>query len=113
MVFEILSSNTTNSSEVKQILMKIKERDGELNFRAQKTLEYLEQYCRLDKKKTKDLIEKLTALNVPRLRDMHFNKILDIMPTHANDVKVVLQGYNITVTNDNCKKIADVVTEFV
>lgn len=111
-MFEILSSEPTNVADVKDQLQKIKERDGELNFRAQKTLEYLEQFCRIDKKKAEDMMKKLLELNVPRLREMHYCKIIDIMPTHTNDVKVALQGYNITVTNENCKKIADVVTEY-
>lgn len=113
MALEILSSETTNSAALKAELQKIKERDGELNFRAQKTLEYLEQFCKLTDKKAVELMEKLLALNVPRLREMHYNKIIDIMPVHMNDVKVALQGYNITVTNENCKKIADTVTEFI
>jgi len=113
MALEIVTSETTNAAVLKAELQKIKERDGELNFRAQKTLEYLEQFCRISEKKAAELMEKLLALNVPRLRDMHYNKIIDIMPTHMNDVKVALQGYNITVTNDNCKKIADTVAEFV
>jgi len=113
MGLEIVSSEPTNAAVLKDELQKIKERDGELNFRAQKTLEYLEQFCRISEKKAAELMEKLLAFNVPRLREMHYNKIIDIMPTHMNDVKVALQGYNITVTNDNCKKIADVVAEFV
>lgn len=112
MVFEILNTQSTNFCDVKDQLEKIKKRDEELNFRAQKTLEYLEQFCKLSKKQADELMEKLEGLNVPRLRDLHFNKIIDIMPTHPNDVKVALQGYNITVSNDNCKKIADAVKEY-
>lgn len=113
MGIEIVSSSPTNTALLKAELQKIKERDGELNFRAQKTLEYLEQFCKLEEKKAKELYDKLEALNVPRLRDIHFNKLIDIMPSHVNDVKVALQGYNITVTNENCKKIAETVAEFV
>jgi len=113
MTSEVLTSEPTNAAHVKSQLEKIKERDGELNFRAQKTLDYLQQFCRLDEKKAGELMEKLMGLNVSRLREMHFHKIIDIMPTHSNDVKVALQGYNISVSNDNCKKIADVVQEYV
>lgn len=112
MVFEVLNTTPTNVAEVKTKLQNIKERDGELNFRAQKTYEYLEQFCKLDMKKAEELMKKLMDLNIPRLREMHYCKIIDIMPTHMNDVKVALQGYNISVTNDNCKKIAEVVAEY-
>ena len=94
-------------------MKRIKKRYGELGFRAQKTVDYLESIGTLDAKKAKELMEKLLKLEVPRLRDMHFHKIIDLMPTNHKDVKIVLQGYNITVTQENCKKIADTVSEYV
>lgn len=113
MTFKTVTSEPTNAAHVKAHLEKIKERDGELNFRAQKTLDYLQQFCKLSEKQANELMEKLLALDVSRLREMHFHKIIDILPTHPNDVKVALQGYNISVSNENCKKIADVVQEYV
>ena len=67
-MFEVLNSEPTNVADVKDQLQSIKERDGELNFRAQKTLEYLEQFCRIDKKKAEELMKKLMDLKIPRLR---------------------------------------------
>ena len=63
--------------------------------------------------KAKELEEKLTKLNVPRLKEQHIHKIIDVLPTTVKDLKVVLQGYTLTVNNDNMKKIADTVNGFV
>ena len=113
MAQKILSQVPINSAELYAEMKRIKERDKELGFRAQKTVDYLENLNVLDAKKAKELMEKLLKLDIPRLRDAHFHKIIDVMPSNAKDVKVALQQYNLTVSQENCKKIADVVAEYV
>jgi DNA-directed RNA polymerase subunit F len=113
MVQKIISQMPINTSELHTEMKRIKARDTELGFRAQKTIDYLESLNVLDVKKAKELMDKLVKLEVPRLRDIHFHKMIDVMPTNAKDVKTALQQYNLTVSQENCKKIADVVAEFV
>ncbi len=113
MVQKILSQIPINASELHAEMKRIKERDKELGFRAQKTIDYLDSLNVLDVKKSRELMEKLLKLEIPRLRDVHFHKIVDIVPANAKDVKVALQQYNLTVSQENCKKIADVVAEYV
>ena len=38
--------------------------------------------------------------------------IADIIPETVDDLKMILQGYTLTVTNDNLKKIVDVTSKF-
>src|SRR3989338_435483 len=113
MARKIISQTPTNASVVHAELIRIKNRDTELGFRAQKALDYMEGIGPLEVKKAEQLLDKLLKLEVPRLRDLHFHKIIDLLPTNAKDVKTVLQGYNVTVSQENCKKIADTVSEFV
>lgn len=110
---KILREVPVSASEVKEELKRIKERDNELNFRAQKTEDYLNQQVTLDAKKIKELQGKLEKLSIPRIKEQHIAKILDIMPATDKDVMVILQGYAITITKENAKKIADTVAEFV
>lgn len=112
MARRIISETPTNSSEVKKILENIKEHEKELGFRAQRTLEHLEAIGPLGSKKSKELENALTKLNIPRMKDQHVHKLIDVMPKTQDDVKLILQGYALTVTNDNCKKIADTVSEY-
>lgn len=112
MAREILSQTPMNVSELHAEMKRIQKRDSELGFRAQKTVDYLESLTVLDESKAKELFEKLSKLEVPRLRDLHFHKLIDLMPTTPNDVKVVLQGYNVTVSQESCKKIADLIAEY-
>ncbi len=111
MTHKVLSESATNSAEVKKILEQIKEKDKELGFRAQRTLDHLESTGTLSQKKAKELENALTKLEIPRMKEQHVHKLIDTLPKTADDVKMILQGYALTVTNENCKKIADTIAE--
>lgn len=99
--------------ELKQEVAKIKKRDKELGFRVGKIEEYLNIFVTLSSKQQKELEEKLEKLKIPRLKDTHIKKIADILPVNLEQLKVVLQGYTLTVTQDNMKKIVKVVADYL
>jgi len=101
-----------NVVEVKAALERIKEKEPELNFRAAKTWEYAQDFAKINLKEAKELTEKLKALEIPRLRDAHIHKLIDVMPVSDKHVKITLASHNITLTLENCKRIADVIAEF-
>lgn len=109
---KVLEETPLTMSELKEQIEGIKKRDKELGFRASKMHEYLKQVDTLDTKKTKELVDAIEKIKVPRLKDIHIYKIVDLMPTSVDDLKVILQGYTISVNNDNCKKIVDTVKKF-
>lgn len=105
---EVLEETPISMVELKAELKRIKKRDGELSFRANKTEEYLNQFSIDTQKHYKELFDALEKLKVPRLKDFHMIKLIDIKPQTADEVKMVLDAYTITVTAENCKKIAKV-----
>jgi DNA-directed RNA polymerase subunit F len=109
---KIIEETPISAADVKAELKKIRERDDELNFRAQKTEDYLNQLIG-DPKKLASLAKKLVGLKIPRLKEEHIVKLTDVLPTTDKDVKVVLQGYAVTISKDGMKKIADAIKEFV
>ena len=110
MATEIISEKPVSMAGLKQELEKIKKRDKELNFRALRTEEYLQHFSTL--KNSEELSKNIEALNVPRLKEQHIIKIIDILPQTVDELKVILQGYTITVNNENLKKIIDSVNKF-
>ena len=88
----------------------IKKRDKELNFRANKTEEYLQHFATL--KNSDELLKKLEGLKIPRFKELHIAKIIDVMPQNIEDLKSILKAYPVTVSNDNLKKIMGVVDKF-
>jgi DNA-directed RNA polymerase subunit F len=110
---KVTSETPITMAELKESLDKIRKRDNALNFRAEKTEEYLQNFVTLSEKEAKDLYKKIEALDVPRLRPEHIVKIIDILPASPEEVKLVLQGYTITVTKENLKRISDAIQESV
>ena len=110
MTVELLSETPISTYQLKEELAKIKLRDKELNFRANKTLEHLES---IELKNADELFDKINKLNISRLKEQHIRKIIDIMPETIKDFKVVMQGYTISLNNENMKKIVDIIAKNV
>ena len=111
MVLEILSETPIDVYRLKEEISKIKKRDKELNFRAQKTEEHLASAAAY--KDAEKLFDKISKLDISRLREQHIHKIIDVMPATVKDLKIVLQGYTVSVSNENMKKIVDITNSFV
>lgn len=105
---EILSETPISAYQLKEELAKVKQRDKELNFRANKTEEHL---ATIGLKNADELFDKISKLNIPRLKEQHIRKIIDIMPATVKDLKVVMQGYTISLNNENMKKIVDIIVK--
>ena len=108
---EVLEEVPLSMSQLKDELAKVKKRDKELNFRSGKTEEYLGQVIK--QKNLEDLFKKLTALDIPRLKEQHIQKIIDILPISVDSLKIILQAYTLTVNNANLKKIVEAVNAFL
>ena len=112
MKVDVVGEKATSIAEVKHLLEKLKEK-GDLNFRAQKTLDYVQSVSSLDKKRADELKAHLEKLNISRLKEAHIQKIIDLLPKTAEDVKVVTQAFSVSLSQDALKKIADAVQEYV
>ncbi len=110
---EILEKTPVSLAQIKGVLGSLKKRDEELSFRGTKTEEYVNNVVMISKKQAEELSKKLIGLEIPRLKEEHIIKIIDILPRSEAELKVILQGYTITVSADSRKKIMDVVKDFL
>jgi DNA-directed RNA polymerase subunit F len=110
---EVVEKKSISMAALKEDLAEIKKRDTELSFRGNKTEEYLNEFATLKPKQAEELYKKIEGINIPRLKDSHINKIIDLMPASVAELKVIMQGYALPVTNENLKKIVDCVAEFI
>lgn len=85
-------------ADLKEMLQTAEKRDGELNFLSNKAKEYLENFTTLPHKKKEELHAKLVALNLIRLKEEHFCKIIDFQPKTLDELKVVLQSYPLSLS---------------
>ena len=108
---EVVNEVPITMAQMKKKLEEIKKRDKELNFRAKKVEEYLDQFLTKDKKQ-EDLRKKITDLNISRLRDRQITKILDLMPKDIESLKIIFSGDNVTIKQEDLEKILQAVKEW-
>ncbi len=105
---KLISEEPMSMLELREELKSIKKRDEELSFRASKMEDYLNSFVTNEKKEAEKIQKEIEELEVPRLRDLHIKKILDLMPSTMEQLKLVLDGYSLTVKQSNMKKILKV-----
>lgn len=108
-MLQILSEVPISAYQLREKLDKTKKRDKELNFRAAKTEEHLASIN--TPKGMDELFEKISKMDIPRIKEQHIRKMLDLMPATIKDLKLIIQGYTISLSNENMKKIVDVINE--
>ena len=110
---KILEEKSITIAELRDHLKKIKKRDEELSVRAAKTEEYLNNFVILKPKDAEALEEELLKLEVPRLKEVHVKKILDLLPASVEELKVILQGYTLTVNKENMEKMISTLKKYI
>lgn len=103
---EIVSEKPLILPEVKEMLAEIK-KNAELGFRANKTTEYTELFVKQKPSEAADIKKKLEELNIMRLKDKVIAKIIDLAPTDAESLKMILATENITVKQEDLGKILE------
>jgi DNA-directed RNA polymerase subunit F len=108
--FKIISEEPVTLATTKVLLEELSKED-ELNFRAEKTKSYLENFSGMSKEEIDEVKEKIEKLNIPRIKDRHIVKILDVMPQDLDSIKMILSGETLTINDDDLKKILDVIPQ--
>lgn len=102
---EIVNEVPLTMAELKEKIEEIKKRDKELKPRTLKTHEYLEKFVSIKGKDAIKIKEELLKLQIPRLKERHIIKIIDIMPKDVETLKLIFVGENITIKQDDLEKI--------
>ena len=108
---QYLSETPLALAEVKAILQAVEKRDENLNFLSNKAKEQQEVFVTLSKEKKEELYAKLSGLNLTRLKEEHFCKIIDFLPQNVEELKVILQSYPLSLSKKDQESIVAAVTE--
>ena len=110
---QLVEEEPVSLAEVKKSLEDIEKRDKELNYRSNKTKEYLNNFNIADHKTKEELQKKLIALDMVRLKDAYIAKIIDFLPQNLEELKVILQSYTVSMPKKDMEAIVSVVKEFL
>jgi DNA-directed RNA polymerase subunit F len=97
--------------EVKSMLHSAEQRDGSLNFLSNKAKEHQDLFITLPAKKREELYAKLTGLNLTRLKEEHYCKIIDFLPQNLDELKVILQSYPLSLPKKDQESLVAAVIE--
>ncbi len=107
---EIIKEKPVSINEIKVHIADMKKREKEINFRAKKVEEYLNAIVKI--KKPEEFRKDLGNLEISRLREKSIVHVMNICPKDMDSLKSVLSSENLTLKEDDLKKILDVVNKY-
>lgn len=109
---QFISEKSLTLVEVKKIISSLKLGE-EKNYLVNKTREYLDNFVLLPEDKKKELKQKLTDLQLVRLREEHLVKLIDFLPKTVEELKTVLAAYPLSLPKKDQESIVALVKEIV
>lgn len=93
--------------EVRALLEKEQAGREELAYEQKLALDHAAVFTRIAPEKVDGLVEELRT--IPKISDWHRRKIVDIAPTHADDVKAIFVKDRIALDDSEIEKILNAV----
>ena len=97
-------------SEVKEMLS-ARQEEGELTAEQKLSLEHAQKFARADAKKAKKLIKELLELGF--VSEVNAVKIADLMPSTADDVRLIFSKERASVEKKDIEKVLSVVEKYL
>lgn len=97
-------------AEVRDTIIE-RQNEGELSAEQKLALEHSQKFARIDAKKSRKLVKDLLELGF--VSEVNAIKIADIMPTHADDVRLIFSKERASVEKKDIEKILSVVQKYL
>ncbi len=97
-------------AEVKDILTERQE-SGELTAEQKLSLEHAQKFSRVDSKKSKKLVKELMELGF--VSEVNAAKIADLLPSNADDVRLIFSKERASVEKKDIEKILSIVQKYL
>lgn len=109
---EIISEKPVSIAQVRQILEDISKK-SDLRYEQRLALAYAQEFAKLTAEESEQLYKELVALNIPRLKDEHIVKIIDILPRTPSELNVILAKDKISLKKELQNEILSVVKKYI
>ena len=97
--------------EVKEIVKERKSnKEKELNYEQEQTLNHIDKFAKLTEKQTTDLIEKLKAIEFIKENDFLLYQIVNVVPVKVEQLQLMLPK-NITPTEEELKQVIELTSK--
>jgi DNA-directed RNA polymerase subunit F len=95
-------------AEIKELLSERK-KEGELNYEQGISLDHASKCAKLTEKKSRKLVSELAEMGV---KEDIASKIADLMPTDAEDLKLIFSKERFVLDEEEVKQIIEIVARF-
>jgi DNA-directed RNA polymerase subunit F len=92
-------------------ILEAREKDGELRYEQQNTLELLRKFVKLDKEKTSVLMEDLKKIE--KLRERQIVSIANFLPEDREDLRAILQKEYSVLTDEEINLVLETVKKYI
>ncbi|MGI0149725.1 MAG: RNA polymerase Rpb4 family protein [Thermoplasmata archaeon] len=96
-------------AELKVILEKEKAVRGELNSEQQYSLSHASLFARVPADKVLAIVKEL--MEIPMMSPFNAAKIVDLMPTHMDDVRVIFAKERFALSKEDAEKVLEIVAK--
>lgn len=97
-------------AELKVILDKDKSVRGELNPEQQYSLSHASLFARISPDKVPAMVKEL--MEIPMMSPFNALKIVDLMPTHLDDVRAIFAKERFSLSKEDADKVLEIVGKY-
>lgn len=97
-------------TELKVILDKEKAARGELNPEQQYSLSHSSLFARVPAEKVPAIVKEL--MEIPMMSAFNAAKIVDLMPTHLDDVRAIFAKERFSLSKEDAEKVIEIVGKY-
>ena len=101
----IINNESLSMAEAVEFIKKTADEDSKANLTA-----FIKKFSKLSYKDAKEIREKIFGLDLVKVKKEHISKIIDLMPENTQDLNKIF--VDISLDEDEAKKILDIVKEF-
>ena len=106
---EILDEKPVSMADVKKIL-EAKAKDKKLGYEQNNVLEHLRKFCKISRNNAEQMMEGLRKME--KLKEKHVMLIVNNLPRDLDDMRLLFANERVSLSQDEKKKILDIVKKF-
>ena len=108
MLGDVIESRPVPIALVKALLSAVKEKNHEQKI----TFEYASKFAKVSREDAEKLMEELRGAGIPRLKDKHIVKLVDIMPESVDELRAIFLKEDIALSKEDMQKILEILSKY-
>ncbi len=105
---DIVERRPATVAAAREILSKVKKP----NYEQKAAFEYASKFAKLSAEDAGKLAQELAEAEIPRLKERHVVKLIDLMPGTADEIKSIFAKEDLTLSKDDIDKVLEILAKY-